>query len=184
MEDPRFTQIRHLIETFGSSRYGEDVTQIEHVLQCGHLAMEAGETDTMIVAALLHDIGQFIDDTGNAAETLGIDARHEELGATWLARWFGPAVTEPVRLHVDAKRYLCATEPGYPQSLSRASQISLALQGGPMNASECEAFAAGRWFAEAIRLRRYDDEAKRPDWPCPGLADHRDRIVGAMKSEN
>jgi predicted HD phosphohydrolase len=75
---------------------------------------------------------------------------------------------------------ICATEPGYAQSLSRASQISLALQGGPMNARECEAFAAGRWFAEAIRLRRYDDEAKRPDWPCPDLAHHRDRIVGAM----
>lgn len=180
MTDIRFDTIAALITRFGALHYGEAITQMDHVLQCGQLAIEAGEQDAMVVAALLHDIGQFIDDAGNAAETLATDARHEELGAQFLARWFGPAVTEPVRLHVAAKRYLCAVEPGYAQSLSGASKRSLALQGGAMSAQECAAFATHPWFEAAVRLRHYDDQGKRIGWQVPDLASHRERIIGQM----
>ncbi len=181
MTDPRFAEIAALITRFGDSHYGERATQMDHVVQCGQLAVEAGEDDCLIVAALLHDIGQFIDDAGNAAERLGIDARHEEHGAAWLAQWFGPEVTEPVRLHVAAKRYLCAVEPEYEAGLSRASQLSLALQGGPMSDDEIAVFQANPWFAAAVRLRHYDDQGKRLNWQVPDLASHHDRIVAAMR---
>ncbi len=180
MTDPRFDRIAALIARFGTHSYGEEVTQIGHIEQCAQLAIEAGENDAMIVAALLHDIGHFIDDAGNMAKALGQDARHQELGAAFLARWFGPEVTEPVRLHVAAKRYLCAVEPGYTQGLSSASKLSLSLQGGAMSADEIAVFKTRPWFAQAVRLRRYDDEGKRIDWAVPDLASHHDRIVAVM----
>jgi len=180
MTDPRYDTVIAPIVRFGALSYGEDISQLAHVVQCGQLAIEAGEGDAMVVAALLHDIGQFIDDAGNAAETLAIDARHEELGADWLMRWFGAEVTEPVRLHVAAKRYLCASQPGYAEALSGASKLSLSLQGGPMNPAEVAEFEAHPWFAEAVRLRHYDDGGKRIGWQVPDLSSHHDRIVRAM----
>lgn len=181
MTDPRYDTIAALITRFGAQSYGEAISQIGHVEQCGQLAVEAGEDDAMIVAALLHDVGQFIDDAGNMAQVMGVDARHEQLGADFLARWFGPEVTEPVRLHVAAKRYLCAVEPGYAQALSGASKLSLALQGGAMGADEIATFEAHPWFAQAVRLRRYDDGGKRIGWAVPSLASHHDRIVAMMR---
>lgn len=162
-----------IINEFGHLTYGEDITQLEHVLQCGHLAREEGASDSLIAAALLHDIGQFIDDAGNAAEKHGIDARHEISGAAFLAKVFPAAVTEPVRMHVDAKRYLCAVEPGYREALSRASELSLQLQGGPLNSQEVQAFEQAPFFAEAIRLRRYDDTGKQQNWAVPDLETYR-----------
>lgn len=161
------------INAFGHLTYGEDITQLEHVLQCGHLAREDGGSDLLVAAALLHDIGQFIDDAGNAAEQHGIDARHEVIGADFLAQAFPPGVTEPIRMHVDAKRYLCAVEPAYQQSLSRASALSLQLQGGPMNAQEARAFQQSPFFHDAVRLRRYDDTGKHENWQVPGLESYR-----------
>ncbi|WP_353227477.1 HD domain-containing protein [Novosphingobium sp.] len=179
--DPRFAAIADLITRFGDVHYGETVNQLGHCLQCAQLAVEAGEDDAMVTTALLHDIGQFIDDAGNAAELRGIDARHEATGADYLARWFGPEVTEPVRLHVAAKRYLCAVQPGYADALSAASQLSLALQGGTMAPDEIAAFQANPWFAPAVRLRQYDDMAKRADWPVPDLASHHARVIRVMR---
>ncbi len=162
-----------IINKLGHLTYGEDVTQLEHVLQCGHLAQQDGAPPSLIAAALLHDIGQFIGDAGNAAEKLGIDARHEVTGAQYLAQAFPPSVTEPIRLHVDAKRYLCAVEPGYQQALSGASELSLRLQGGPMDAAEAERFRQGPHFAAAIQLRRYDDNGKNPETDVPDLESYR-----------
>lgn len=182
MTDPRLTRILDLIGAHCGDHYGEAATQLDHIVQCGHLAAEAGEDDAMIVAALLHDIGQFIDDAGHAAERLNIDARHEDLGADFLAQWFGPEVTEPVRLHVAAKRYLCAVDAGYEAALSQASKLSLDLQGGAMSPAEQAAFEANPWFAQAVRLRRYDDTGKRRDWQVPPLASHHARIVAQMRA--
>ena len=107
----------------------------------------------------------------------GTDNRHSEQGAAWLAQWFGPEVTEPVRLHVDAKRYLCAAEPGYLARLSPASVYTLGVQGGPMQAGELAAFAATAYARDACQVRRWDDDAKDPR--ASGLAlDH----YGAMLS--
>lgn len=176
--DEIFTTFR----TFGNLSYGEDVSQMEHILQCGHLARSDGAPDALIAAALLHDIGQFHDDAGNAAEQKGIDARHEVTGAAYLSACFPPAVTEPVRLHVEAKRYLCAAEAGYAQSLSRASVLSLRLQGGPHTEQEMRDFLALPAAQDAIRLRRYDDMGKKSDWDVPGLESYRPLLESLLRA--
>jgi predicted HD phosphohydrolase len=114
----------------------------------------------MVVAALLHDIGHLLEATPDQIEDWTLDARHEETGARWLARHFGAAVSEPVRLHVPAKRYLCATDAGYFARLSDASVHTLKLQGGPMSASEVLQFEAQPCWREALRLRHWDDQGK------------------------
>jgi phosphonate degradation associated HDIG domain protein len=166
-------RIFELFDRFGSLYYGEDATQLQHALQAAELARRNRCSDAMIAAALLHDVGQFLDDAGNAAEAQGVDARHETFGAAFLSAYFPREVTEPVRLHVAAKRYLCAIEPAYLAGLSRASAISLELQGGPMSADEIRAFEAGPFFADAITLRRFDDMGKHPGWRVPDLASYR-----------
>lgn len=165
---------------FGSLHYGEDVTQMEHILQTAHLARIDRAPITLIAAALLHDIGQFIDDAGNAAEQKGLNARHEVIGADFLEPYFPRTLTEPVRLHVEAKRYLCAAEPGYLSSLSTASALSLHLQGGPHNEEEMRAFRAIPGADDAIRLRRYDDQGKKRNWVVPELESYRSLLESLL----
>jgi len=97
----------------------------------------------------------------------GIDAFHEEKGYAWLIMHFRREVCEPVRLHVIAKRYLCAVDPGYRQLLSPASIRSLELQGGPLSSEEILRFEANTFHEGAVRLRRWDDSAKTPDLQVP-----------------
>lgn len=165
-------QVRGMFERFGAEYYGENATQLAHALQCAQLARLDGCEPALIAAALLHDVGQFIDDAGNAAETLSFDARHEVAGAAFLRRWFPDSVTEPVRLHVTAKRYLCGTQPDYADALSEASALSLTLQGGPMSAEEARQFETVPYAADAIRLRRYDDAGKLPELEMSDLASY------------
>jgi phosphonate degradation associated HDIG domain protein len=153
----------------GMQHYGEDVSQYAHAVQCAALAQAAGAAPALVAAALLHDIGQLLNAAGDTAARDGIDAGHEQLGADFLARWFGTAVCEPVRLHVAAKRYLCAVDPAYKAGLSAASMLSLGVQGGPMCAAEQAEFVAGQHFADAVALRRWDDAAKVPGWQAPPL---------------
>jgi phosphonate degradation associated HDIG domain protein len=142
-------------------RYGlSRVTQLEHALQGGLLAEQENCAAHLIVATLLHDIGHMIHDLGEAPAAEGVDDCHQRLGADYLARWFGPEVTMPVRLHVAAKRYLCHAEAGYEGGLSDDSVRSLRLQGGPMSADEAERFRRTPGFEDAIQLRRYDERAK------------------------
>lgn len=157
----------------GAERYGEDVTQLQHALQAAELARLDDAPDTLVAAALLHDIGQFVDGAGDAAEVQDRDGRHEDLGASLLAADFAPAVTEPVRLHIAAKRYLATVRPGYAEALSGASRLSFALQGGMMSGAEIAAFEAEPHFAAAVRMRLYDDGGKRADWAVPSLESHR-----------
>jgi phosphonate degradation associated HDIG domain protein len=177
-------QIFDIFERFGPLRYGEDTTQLQHALQVAELARRAGCADSLIAASLLHDIGQFIDDAGNAAETLGVDAHHEISGANFLKKHFSAAIHEPVRLHVPAKRYLCAVDPAYTDTLSRASRLSLKLQGGPMSAAEIERFEAEAFFEDAVALRRFDDMGKQRDWPVPDLDSHRSRLQALLTTNN
>jgi gamma-butyrobetaine dioxygenase len=140
---------------------GEPVPIGEHMLQTGALAEAAGVEAPLVAAALLHDIGHL----------LGSDEdRHGEAGARWLSQWFGEAVTEPVRLHVPAKRYLCGADAGYFGLLSAESVRTLALQGGPMTAAEVAAFEALPYAREAVAVRRWDDQAKDPAVTPPGFA--------------
>jgi gamma-butyrobetaine dioxygenase len=140
---------------------GEPVTIGTHMLQAGALAEAAGAGAALVAAALLHDIGHLRQET---------DSRHGEAGAAWLSQWFGEAVTEPVRLHVPAKRCLCAVEPGYFGLLSEESVRTLARQGGPMTPAEATAFEALPHARDAVSVRRWDDEAKDPAVTPPDFA--------------
>ncbi len=168
--DPLAT-IQDLLEQRASGRYGlADLSQQEHALQAAWLAERDGGPDAMIAAALLHDIGHLVHHLGEDPASEGIDDHHENLGWKFLRRWFGPEVAEPVRLHVAAKRYLCATEPDYFARLSSDSVRSLALQGGPMAPEEADSFTALPGAADAVRLRRYDEAAKIAGLATPPVA--------------
>ncbi|QMU70976.1 phosphonate degradation HD-domain oxygenase [Streptacidiphilus sp. P02-A3a] len=167
----------------GSAEYfGEAVTQAEHMLQAGALAEADGAPGELVAAALLHDLGHFHGEVTGHQLMEGTDNRHSHTGADWLARWFGPAVTEPVRLHVAAKRYLCAVEPAYFALLSPASVHTLSVQGGPMTAAEAEEFAAHPYGADAVRLRRWDEAAKDPQAPTPGFEHFRPLLASLLEA--
>jgi phosphonate degradation associated HDIG domain protein len=144
----------------------EAVTATEHALQCALLAEWALAEPELVAAAFLHDVGHVL-----AAEAVArsdaVDDRHEVLAVPFLAQAFGAAVVEPVRLHVEAKRYLVRVDDDYARRLSPASVHSLALQGGPMSDAEMRRFAALPFAEDAVRLRRWDDLAKTPGRPVP-----------------
>jgi [1-hydroxy-2-(trimethylamino)ethyl]phosphonate dioxygenase len=168
--------VNEIFEAFaarGGDTSGENVSQLDHALQCAFLAVEEGAGDHLVAAALLHDFGHLFEGRGEAAERDGQDARHEVHGARALKRWFGPEVTGPIVLHVAAKRYLCATEPGYEAALSPASALSLELQGGRFSPEELRRFELSPFAADAVRLRRWDDAGKIPDMVAPGLEHYR-----------
>lgn len=163
---------------------GEAVTQLEHALQCATLAVDEQAPPCLIVAALLHDVGHLVHALPHDAPHHGVDDLHDELGQRYLRRMFDGAVTEPVRLHVAAKRYLCATEPGYHQQLSEPSIVSLNLQGGPMSEPEVADFRANPFWGDAVRLRRWDDQAKIPDLHTSPIEHFRHHLqVAALTNE-
>lgn len=169
-QDP-VASIAVLLEQKGSRRYGlAAVSQLQHALQAALLAEQMGADAALVTAALLHDVGHMVHGLGEDPAADGVDDRHEELGRAYLAGLFGPAVTEPVRLHVAAKRYLCATEADYFAKLSPDSVRSLALQGGPMSPKEVAAFDALPHAQAAVRLRRFDEGAKVANLPTPPVA--------------
>ena len=156
-------ELLQIFQARATRRYGlNDVNQLQHALQAAELAVRAGEPASLVTAALLHDRGHMLHGLGENPAAGGIDDHHEDEGARWLAERFGPHVSEPVRLHVAAKRYLVAFEPGYAGRLSEDSIRSLALQGGPMNADEREAFEREPFAEAATKLRRFDEGAKDP----------------------
>jgi gamma-butyrobetaine dioxygenase len=174
------TGIEAIAELFagpGARDYlGEPVTIGIHMRQAGALAEAAmkgtGEVGkgSLVAAALLHDIGHLRQES---------DSRHGDAGAQWLSQWFGPAVTEPVRLHVAAKRYLCTLEPGYCGRLSAESVRTLALQGGPMTTDQVAAFEALPFAPDAVAVRRWDDEAKDPAVTPPEFS-HFEALLKAL----
>jgi len=177
-------QVLELFERRGASAYhGEAVSQAEHALQSAELAEREGAPDRLVVAALLHDVGHLLDGQDEDLAHRGLDGRHEEAGRAWLASHFGPEITEPVRLHVAAKRYLCAVDPAYLDGLSPSSRLSLSLQGGPMTPEERARFETGPYHGDAVRLRHWDDAAKVPGLAVPGLDHYRDRIAMAVIGE-
>ena len=158
-------------ERRGQETYGEGISQLDHALQCAAFAERDGADAALVTATLLHDIGHLLHDLPADVADTGIDTQHEASGSAWLSRHFGPEVTEPVRMHVAAKRYLATMEPGYFERLSEASKLSLRLQGGPMTATQAATFAAEPFFTDAIRLRRWDEEGKIFGYHGPAL-DH------------
>jgi gamma-butyrobetaine dioxygenase len=180
-EDPILV-IEELFTSEGAADYlGEAVTQAAHMLQAAALAEQAGAAPALVAAALLHDVGHFTGVVSGRDLMRGTDNRHSDQGANWLAQWFGPAVTEPVRLHVAAKRYLCAVEPGYYGRLSPASVYTLGVQGGPMEPGEVAAFEANPFGKDACQLRRWDDDAKDPAAPTPAFEHFAPVLAGLLE---
>lgn len=168
-------------EQRGQQTYGERVTMQEHMLQSAYFAEQAGATPILIAATLLHDIGHLIHNLGEDIADKGIDAIHEELGAEYLEKYFVPAVSEPARLHVAAKRYLCAVDPQYLAELSPTSVQSLRLQGGPFSPAEVKAFESSPFFEDAVQLRRFDDMGKVPEMVTPDLAHYRPFLEAGLR---
>ncbi len=167
--------IAELFARRGREMYsGEPVTQTEHALQAALQAEQSGADAALITAALLHDVGHLLHDLDEDCAEEGIDDKHEALGAQWLSQHFGFEVVEPVRLHVAAKRYLCAVDQEYYERLSDASRLSLGLQGGPFTATQARNFEEHPCFAAAIQLRRWDEEAKIPQLATPPLEKYLD----------
>jgi [1-hydroxy-2-(trimethylamino)ethyl]phosphonate dioxygenase len=166
----------------GGSMYGsEAVTQMEHALQTAALARNAGASPALVAAALLHDVGHLLHELPDDAPEQGIDDRHEDLAANYLEKYFRQEVTEPIRLHVDAKRYLCTTTSDYLAQLSEPSVVSLRLQGGLMNEAEIQAFEANPYAADAVRLRRWDDLAKDPEAVTPPIEAFADDLNAGLR---
>jgi phosphonate degradation associated HDIG domain protein len=174
MKTPTIDKIISLFETAGKDRYGgEAVSQTQHALQAALAAEQQNGSPELICAALLHDVGHLLHQLPEDAAEQGIDDQHEDLGYRFLRKHFGPAVADPVRLHVQAKRYLCTVEAAYFSILSPASITSLNLQGGKMSPEEVTAFESEPLFREAVAVRRWDDIAKDPTLQTPDLTHYR-----------
>lgn len=174
-----------ILERRGAESYlGEDVTMLEHMLQSAHAAEEAGANDELVVAALLHDIGHYTNEFPEDAHEHEINNYHDTAGAAVLKPYFPTLVTDCVRWHVDAKRYLCATEPSYFDQLSPASVHSLRLQGGPMSADEIADFERNPHLAAVLQVRRWDDGAKIRDKVTPPVAHYVPAIRRVVELEH
>jgi phosphonate degradation associated HDIG domain protein len=170
-----------LMHRFGHSFYDESVTQLEHALQAAQLARSSGAAPALVVTALLHDIGHFLTDEntpqGNFFED---DWLHEAVGADYLSDCFGKSITEPIRLHVPAKRYLCTTNSDYFMGLSRASRRSFELQGGKMTDAEIAEFRSSPFCENAVLLRRWDDQAKVTAREVDDLQSYRQDVASCL----
>jgi phosphonate degradation associated HDIG domain protein len=178
-----YQALLRVFEAEGSGEYlGEPVTVAQHMLQTGAAARRAGAAGSLVVAAVAHDVGHFTGVRSGRDLMSGIDNHHDEVAASWLGTWFGEAVTEPVRLHVAAKRYLCAVDPAYYDQLSEASRYTMQVQGGPMSPDEVEEFARRPYAEDAVALRRWDDLGKDPGLAALTLEEFRDDIEAADRT--
>jgi phosphonate degradation associated HDIG domain protein len=171
-------EIEVLFDAQGHETYGEGVSIAEHSLQTAALGLAETDGSALVVAALLHDIGHLIE---LRDDEFGYH-KHDQSGGIWLASRFPAVVSEPVRLHVAAKRYLCMIEPGYFERLSMPSKYSLTKQGGPMTSDEAAGFARQPFIDSAVRLRRWDDGGKIAGMVVPPLDSYR-RMIATLLEE-
>lgn len=175
-------EVMALLVENGAHRYGgEPVSQLEHALQCAQQAEAEDARDELVIAALLHDLGHLLHTPGDKAAQLDVDDKHEVRALHLLRCAFGDAVLEPIRLHVDAKRYLCRADPAYHDALSPASKLSLRLQGGVFTESEAQRFITQPYGCDAARLRTWDDRAKTPGAVTPPLAHYAQRMARCVR---
>lgn len=174
-------EIEALFARWGTNKYDEQVSQIEHAVQCANFARLANSDDDLIVATLLHDIGHLFElEQRDGNPNLAKNDDHESTGAAYLARHFSSAVTAPIALHVEAKRFLCTTEETYFAKLSPGSVRSLEMQGGKMSATEVERFAKHPARDRAVALRRWDELGKDVDPSGLTFADFREYLQRSL----
>ena len=180
-----FNIVNHIEDIFnrrGAESYlGEDVTMAQHMLQAAQCAEESGADGSLIVAALLHDIGHYKNEIPETALAKGINNYHEEAGANFLEDYFPASVIEPIRQHVSAKRYLCAVKLDYFERLSPASVHTLNLQGGPMNENEVKEFEKNAYLDDCVKLRYCDEGAKDPERIHPQFSYFRALVESLVK---
>jgi len=174
--------IELLFARHGAEQYsGEPVTQLEHALQTAHFAEQSDASDALVTACLLHDLGHLLNHQGETPTLRGIDDTHQYFALPFLRGLFPDAVLEPIKLHVDAKRYLCRANDGYWAKLSEDSKRSLELQGGVFDSDEAAAFLRQPGAHDAVLLRQWDDLAKQADWETPPLAHFMARAARCAK---
>lgn len=180
MNNAIYDLIARIFAEKGQEQYGEGVTQLQHALQAAQLARNEGAKPAMVVAALLHDIGHFLQPTD---DSFGYH-KHDGSGGDWLiAHGFPAEVAEPVRLHVAAKRYLCGKDPSYQDRLSAASTYTLSKQGGPMSEAEIARYARNPFAEDGLRLRRWDDDGKKLGWDVAPLESYRAEIEALAQAQ-
>lgn len=187
MEDT-LKKLVFLYEKNGDRMYaGETVTQLTHAWQCGRLAEKSGANAALQLASWLHDIGHMLAGATGSPTCRGEDDQHEQTGAQLVLPLFGPCVAEPIRLHVQAKRYLVSMRSAYARKLSPDSVRSLQLQGGPMSEQECSLFEAEPFFSDAVKLRVWDDLAKTNGWfedTREAALDHLSSLMAKVKAQH
>ena len=161
---------------------GEKLTIAEHMIQTAMLAEKNNSPQSLICACLLHDIGHFIIQDPDQLVSKSVDGKHEDIAFNFLKNYFKPEVTEPIKLHVSAKRYLCR-EKSYYNLLSKASKVSLELQGGKMNNDEAQKFILLKHHKDAITLRKYDDEGKIPNMKIKNINDYKELITNHLLNQ-
>jgi gamma-butyrobetaine dioxygenase len=166
-----------LVATMSEHSYGERVDMLQHSLQTAACARAVGETDSLVLAALLHDIGHVIGQ--DRAGDWGLPD-HAEVGARYLQQWLPSQVVEPIRRHVAAKRYLVATDLSYSDQLSEASIESLREQGGPFSDEEALGFSIEPFADDAVALRRHDDDGKVDGLDVAQVADYRELLTRSL----
>ena len=154
---------------------GEKVTMTEHMIQTAMVAEENHSAEPLVCACLLHDYGHFIIKDPDQLVLKSQDGKHENIAFNFLKNYFKPEVVEPIKLHVQAKRYLCRNQ-SYWNILSEASKVSLKLQGGIMDDDEAKKFISLKFHDDAILLRKYDDEGKIPNIKMKKIEDYRNLI--------
>ncbi len=171
-------EVLDLYTRYADHVYDESLSQLDHALQSAALAEQEGADDELVVAALLHDVGHLLDLAANEGDrpSAGEDLHHEATGSRYLTGLFGPGVTSPIALHVRAKRYRCAVDRSYVETLSEGSVRSLELQGGPADADEVARFESNSGFERAVALRDWDDRAKVLGLEVPPLEHHLPRL--------
>ena len=174
--------VEEIIFNFSNNKslyIGEDLTMSEHMIQTAMLAEENECSDDLICSCLLHDYGHFVINDPNRLVSDDIDGRHEAIGANYLNNFFHLKIIEPILLHVDAKKYLARDEK-YFNSLSEASKISLKLQGGIMSDEEAKKFEQNKNYENAIKLRRFDEGAKRQNIKTKDIKDYKKLLISKI----
>ena len=182
----RDTMVDFILDLFarrGAEEYmGEPVSMAQHMEQSAACAAADGATDELVIAALLHDIGHFVGDFPIDSLENGIDNLHEEAGAKFLGKFYPASITEPIRLHVAAKKYLCAVDEDYFGRLSAASIQSLQVQGGPMNEAEIKAFESSPYHEAAVKTRLYDDDGKVAGLDIRPVKSYREKLESLLRN--